>query len=162
MDAETLEAARSVAFRYLGYAARSQAEIERRLTKAEFAPDVVAAIVDEFTARGWLDDVKFAQDWVADRADRKRYGKSRLASELRNRGVDKETTQDALDTMDDASELARALAAARPKWRADVMNEADRDTLQSEKRKLAGFLQRRGFSWGIITQVFAELTANTE
>ena len=61
MEAGMLEAARAVAFRYLGYAARSQAEIERRLIKAEFTPDVIATVVAEMTAQGFLDDEKFAQ-----------------------------------------------------------------------------------------------------
>src|SRR5690348_5028226 len=160
MDKEILEAARAVAFRFLGYTARSRAEIERRLERAEFAPDVIAAVTAEMAAAGWLDDERFARDWVGDRADRKMYGRGRLAAELRRRGVDKETVAEALEPLDEESESRRAHAALKDRLRPELLAEADAETRQAEKRKLAGFLQRRGFSWQIITQVLDEAMKN--
>ncbi len=157
-----LEAARAVAFRYLGYAARSQAEIERRLTRDEYTPEVIAAVIAEFTAQGWLDDTKFAQDWLADRADRKKYGKGRLAAELKRKGVDRETLNAALEAVDEEAELERARAAARQKWRHESFVGLDRNEIQAEKRRCGDFLLRRGFAWPVITQVLQELLANQE
>ena len=162
INKETLEAARNVAFRYLGYAARSRAEIERRLLKDDFPPEVIAAVVEEFTADGWLDDAQFAQDWIADRADRKLYGRERLRAELKQRGVDKELVQAALDTGDDEAEKARARAALGRRWRPELLAQADPEQRAAEKRKLSGFLQRRGFTWNIIRQVMSETMSNTE
>jgi regulatory protein len=159
---EALEAARAVAFRYLGYAARSRAEIERRLTRDGFEPDVIATVADEMTAAGWLDDVKFAQDWVEDRADRKQYGRGRLAAELQRRGVDRETAASALNTIDEEAELRRARAATAHRWRPERFAALDSAGRQAEKRRCADFLQRRGFGWPIIVQVLAELMANEE
>ncbi|HZT41046.1 MAG TPA: regulatory protein RecX [Chthonomonadaceae bacterium] len=160
MNKEELEAARAVALRFMGYTARSRAEVERRLTRAEFPPEVVTAVLDELEERGWLDDAQLAQAWVADRADRKKYGRRRLAAELKRKGVDKETLQEAVGAIADADEMERALAAARMKWHPEVLETADSSALQAEKRRLAEFLQRRGFSWEIITQVLAQLMAN--
>jgi regulatory protein len=157
-----LEAARVVAFRYLGYAARSQAEMERRLARDEFAPEVIAAVIAECVAQGWLDDDRFAQDWVADRADRKRYGKGRLAAELKRKGVDRETLNAALDAVTPEEELARALAAARQKWRPENLAELEGPALQAEKRRCSEFLLRRGFGWSVITQVLQALTSKQE
>lgn len=160
MNKEELEAARAVALHFMGYTARSRAEVERRLTRAEYAPEVIAAVLAELEERGWLDDTQLAQTWVADRADRKKYGRRRLAAELQRKGVDKETLQEAVGAIADTEELERALAAARLKWRPEIVETADSSTLQAEKRRLAAFLQRRGFSWEIITQVLAQLMAN--
>jgi regulatory protein len=157
-----LEAARTVAFRYLGYAARSQAEMERRLQRDEFAPDVITAVIAECVAQGWLDDVKFAQDWVADRADRKKYGKGRLAAELKRKGVDRETLDVALRAVEPEEELARARAAARHKWKPESFQGLENAALQSEKRRCSDFLLRRGFGWPVIAQVLHELVANQE
>ena len=44
MNAEDLEAARAVAFRFIGYAARSRSEMEKRLEREEYAPDIIAAV----------------------------------------------------------------------------------------------------------------------
>jgi regulatory protein len=162
MDRQALEAARAVAFRFLGYAARSRAEIERRLAKADFEPDVIEAVVAELEARKWIDDAQFAQDWVADRADRKLYGRGRLAAELRTRGVDRESVDAALETVNEEAELSRARAALDRKWRTETLPALEGEALQAEKRRLANFLQRRGFSWHIITQVLAERVVNNE
>jgi len=162
MDAETLEAARAVAFRYLGYAARSRSEIERRLERADFDPAVIAQVVSEMETGGWLDDRRFASDWVADRADRKQYGRARLAAELRRRGVEAEAVDDALSTVDVEAEVRRALAAARGRWHPETIDLGDRAAVENEKRRLASFLQRRGFAWDIIKEVFNRLTANKD
>ena len=159
MNKEELEAARAVALRFMGYTARSRAEVERRLERVEFAPEVVAAVLAELEERGWLDDAQLAQAWVSDRADRKKYGRRRLAAELKRKGVEKETLQEAVGAIADEEELERALAAARLKWHPEILETADRAALQTEKRRLSEFLQRRGFSWEIITQVLAQLMA---
>jgi regulatory protein len=132
------------------------------LARADFAPDIIEKILAECEAAGWIDDEAFAQRWVEDRADRKKFGAARLAAELRRKGIDKETVTEALSATSEEEELERARAAARSKWRADVVDGLAAEELETEKRKLANFLQRRGFSWRIITQVLAETMANRE
>ncbi len=155
--ADTMEEARAVAYRFLGYAARSRSEIEKRLERDEFTPEIIAAILAECEAQGWVDDTKFAGDWIADRADRKKYGKTRLKMELQRKGIDKETLNEALDKVDDEDEFKRALAAAQSKWRPDTFFGLPRDAQQAEKQRLSNFLMRRGFTWATIKQVLAEL-----
>ena len=155
-----IESARGVAYRFIGYAARSRSEMEKRLEREEFAPDVIAAVIAECEAAGWIDDAKFANDWIADRADRKKFGKTRLKMELQRKGIDKDTVSEALDKMDDDAELLRARGAAQAKWKPDVFALLDRNEKQAEKQKLANFLMRRGFAWSTIKQVLAELMAN--
>lgn len=162
MNPQDREAARAVAFRFLGFAARSRAEIEKRLERDEFASEIIASVVEELEALGYLDDTRFARDWVADRADRKKYGRTRLAAELQRKGVDRETIRETLETVEDTEERERALQAARSKWQPHRMEGADRETILAEKRRLANFLQRRGFSWPIIEQVLKELMQNSE
>ena len=88
MKSLDIEAARTVAFRFLGYSARTRAEIEQRLSRDEFPDEIVAQVVRELEADGYLDDAGFARRWVEDRADRKRYGRARLASELNGWKID--------------------------------------------------------------------------
>lgn len=161
-NSEILEAALNVAFRYLGYSARSRSEMERRLERAGFEPDIIDKVVSELEARDWLDDSKFAQDWVEDRADRKRYGRRRLAQELRNKGIERDQIDAALETIETEDEVTRALAAARTRWDSQTLSQADFQTQQSEKRRMAQFLQRRGFTWEVISQVFLAFFSTTE
>lgn len=159
MEPNDLEAARGVALRFLGYSARSRSEMQKRLERDEFTPEVIAAVLAEMEAHNWVNDAQFARDWVEDRADRKKYGKSRLAAELRRKGVDKDEVTAALGAVNEEDELERARAAAASKWKLDA-SETDREAIEAEKRRVAGFLQRRGFGWSIITKVLAEHTAN--
>ncbi len=161
MEPNNLEAARGVALRFLGYSARSRSEMQKRLERDAFTPEVIAAVLAELEARNWVNDAQFAQDWVADRADRKKYGKTRLAAELRRKGIDKDEVTAVIGTVQETDELARARSAAASRWKLSE-EETDREAIQAEKRRIAGFLQRRGFGWGIITQVLAERAANQQ
>jgi regulatory protein len=161
MEPNDLEAARGVALRFLGYSARSRSEMQKRLERDAFAPEVIAAVLAELEARNWVNDAQFARDWVEDRADRKKYGKGRLAAELRRKGVDKDEVTAAIETVEEEDEVARARGAAASRWKLSP-EETDREAIQAEKRRVASFLQRRGFGWGIITQVLAEHAANQE
>lgn len=158
---DDLESARNIAYRFLGYSARSRAEVEKRLERSEFTPEIIQAVIDEFELKGYLNDEKFAKDWIADRADRKNYGRNRLAAELNRKGVSRETIKETLDANDDEeSEFRRALESAKSKWKLNSDLETTTDEINSEKRRVSGFLQRRGFSFQIIKKVLAELMSN--
>jgi regulatory protein len=158
MEKLTLDEARAVALRYLGYAARSRAEMERRLERDGFSEAIIAQALEEIEARGWVDDRAYADAWIADRADRKSSGKRLLAQELQRKGIEKQTLQEALSQIAPEDEKERALTAALKKWQPS----GDPALLAKEKRRLSDYLMRRGFSWDTIKQVFAELPSNGE
>jgi regulatory protein len=181
--------ARQAAERFIDYQARSSAEVRRRLGRAGFDEDVVERVVSELESAGLLDDAQFSAAWVESRARSKKIGPSRLAAELRQRGISKEDTESALEQLDPDSALQNALALARKKLGVEEIGgrgeaasperptalpaerpvSSDRSdsprTIHpspEEKRRLAAFLQRRGYNWDIIQQVFAELFQNTD
>ncbi len=156
-----IETARAVAFRYLGYSARTRAEIEQRLLRDEFPGDIVAKVVDELHASGYLDDTAYARQWVEDRADRKRYGRVRLAAELNRKGIGRETASEALSGIEEDDEFRRAFQAAASRWAAEDPLALDWQLLQKEKSRISGFLMRRGFTWQTIKKVLDSLTENT-
>lgn len=161
MEAETLEAARQVASRFLEYSPRSRAEVERRLERAGFPADVRAAVVEECAAAGWIDDEALSTAWVADRADRKSYGRLRIASELKRKGVARETVDAAVEAMQGEQELARAMAAVAGRWSLADFQGLRGAARQAARRRCAGFLQRRGFAWEIVEQVLGALDSNS-
>jgi regulatory protein len=165
MDADAdgesrLERARAVALRFLGYSARSSAEVRRRLERGGFDAETINAVVAEMESAGWLDDGKFARDWIEDRSDRKGYGRTRLAAELQRRGVDREVVERTADAIRPDDEFRRALAAARPRFSSEALSGQEPAAAERERRRIAGFLQRRGFDWDIIKEVIRELAEN--
>ena len=147
LKAETARKARESALRLINYRDRSKSEIRKRLIGSEFPEDIVEEVIDQLSRAGLLDDEKFSRDWVKSRTAAKPMGRSRLAWELKSKGVDAPTVEGALDGLDDEAEfeLARKVAEAR-------LRKIDRDD-PSLKDKLGSFLRRRGFSWDVIAKV---------
>jgi regulatory protein len=156
LRAETVRKARERALGLISYRDRSKDEVRRRLVGSDFPEDVVLEVVEQLSNVELLDDDKFSRDWVKARTQSKPMGRARLSSELRSRGVDKETVENALSCLDETAEyrLAHELAVRR----LDKMDRGD----PSLRKKLASFLARRGFGWGIVGEVMESLRSEWE
>lgn len=86
------------------------------------------------------------------RQKRKSLSKRALRAELVRRGVEREAIDEALGRVSGEDEYAAALALAEV--RASRLTGLDRET---KYRRLAGVLQRRGFSGGIVTSVLKQV-----
>ena len=145
--------ARDAALSLLSHRARSAAELTRRLRRKGFDGEVAEETVGRLGELGMVDDAAFAESFVRDRVRLRPQGKRRLASELRARGVDAETASAAIGEVmegENATELdlARA-AAARGKPR------PGEDPARA-RRRLHGFLARRGFGGDAVRAVLRE------
>lgn len=143
------ESAYEDALRFLSYRPRSATEVRRYLEKRQ----IEAAVADEVLARliraGLVNDRQFARFWVESRESARPKGCWALREELRGKGVDSEAIEAAVQ---DVNEEQSALAAARQ--RASRWTSLDEQTF---RRRLLGFLQRRGFSYGISRRVTARM-----
>lgn len=118
----------------------SRIELVRKLLQSGHAEEEIAALLDEFEARNWLSDRRYAESYVADH--RARSGPVKLAYELRMRGVADSTIDTVLAETRD-SELARAREIWRKKFGKPAVDAP-------EKAKQMRFLQGRGFSQEVI------------
>jgi regulatory protein len=154
--AETRRRAREDAYRLLSFRARAEHEIADRLRRKGYEETIVAETVESLRTSGFLNDDTFAAGWVEARGRTR--GNRALAHELRQKGVDAETASRALsEARDDETERAAARAAAIKK-----VGQRPADQSREARARLAAFLQRRGFGWGIIRPVLNELYAGTE
>jgi len=135
------ESARSIALRALGRRAASRQELDRTLERRDVQPEVRAAVLDRLELEGLVDDAQLARDTAERLRERKHLGERGIAAELRKRGLD----PDELDDVDRDDELQRAIDAAAERRRR--MGSLDDETAE---RRLAGWLQRRGFSGGTV------------
>ncbi|MCX8053688.1 MAG: recombination regulator RecX [Armatimonadetes bacterium] len=149
--AETVRKARERALKLIGYRDRSESEIRKRLIGSNFPEDVVEEVVDQLSRSGLLDDLKFSRDWVKSRTASKPMGRTRLAFELRSKGVDAPIVEEVLEALNPEAEYELALSAAEARLR--KLNRDDPST----SNKLSSFLQRRGFSWDVIERVLNAL-----
>ena len=138
--------------RKLTVRARTRTELADALTSAEIPEHIATPVLDRMTEVGLVDDAAFAQEWVASRQGRRNLSRRKLADELRRKGVAPETISLAVDTVDDSDEYAAALDLARRK-----APSLARHDLVTQRRRLAGVLDRRGFSSGVVQRVLREV-----
>jgi regulatory protein len=143
-------AARLAAADLLSRRAWTAAELTRRLARRGAPADVAAAVVADLTGRGYVDDAAFARHFVETRAARG-YGASRLAAELRARGVAQAHIADALEALggDTALEQARAIARRR-------LPALRRVAPERAAGRLRDHLLRRGFAPAVVVRVVRE------
>lgn len=142
---------------YLAARACSTREIELKLLRAGYRPSTVEMVIYKLQRENLLDDADFARQWVESRQNHK-LGRSRIAQELRRKGVSQEEAEDALSVIDDNDQLTGAIAlaekaAARIKPGEDMRKAASR---------IAGMLARRGYSWDIAKQAILHALSNED
>ena len=112
-------------------------ELREKLGAQGFEAATVRGVVDEFIERGYLNDERYARQFVAYHAERG-HGPLRIQRELAQRGLDAALIDEALAEAEDWTQRARELRIRRfgltipERW--------------PEKAKQARFLQYRGFS----------------
>lgn len=125
---------------FLSFRPRSEEEVRRYLSRRQTPPDLADRLVSRLRQSGLLDDEAFARYWVENRETFSPRSVRALRTELRSKGIDDSTIAAAVPNDDSAAAYDAASRRARR------LVSADRETF---RRKLLGFLQRRGFSYDV-------------
>ncbi len=145
--------AHEAALRMLANRSRSESEMRTRLKMRGFEPGAVDEEIDRLRSAGLLNDAQFAHAWVEDRKRLAPRGRRMLRYELLGRGIDPTAVAEATDNIDDA---AIALELARARARGSAL--ASYETFLT---KVGGFLQRRGFDYGVVAATTRLVWAET-
>ena len=114
--------------------------MEAYLKRRQYAPEVIAAVMDKLKDYGFIDDEQLSQRAV-DTLSRQRLGRGAIERKLRQRGVDKDLAREALNAYQPEDENENARELARTLW------ERYRDEEPRKRwQKTAAALARRGFS----------------
>lgn len=124
-------------------------ELRERLER-RFSKDEAAEALDYLDDLGYLDDLRFAANYVQYRNRNRPTGNYLLRLELRNKGITDEDIDQVLNAADLEYELALSLAKQR-------MGSLERVEALVRIRRLYGLLQRRGFPSPIARRVVGEL-----
>jgi regulatory protein len=137
------------ALRLLAARSRSTAEIRRRLRRdGDGAADRIERVVGTLVSRGFLDDAAHARAVTRSRVRSRAASSRRIEQELRRQGVASDVATEAVNEVfaDEAvDEGAVALAVARK--RAALLADLPAPV---QRRRLYGFLARRGYSPDIV------------
>jgi regulatory protein len=144
------------ALKFISLRLRSENEVLRHLRDHQIPEEIITGVIERLKRSGLVDDLRFAQTWVENRNDFRPRSQRALMNELRQKGISSEVIDQVIKESDDdvsayqvAEKQSRKLKnLERPEFR----------------RKLAGYLARRGFSYETITpvvdRVWAEQRSN--
>ena len=99
-------AAREKALRLLEFRAHSEKELCDKLIRAGAKKDDLPSIIEFLKEYGFLNDGEYAQRLARDLQNVKKFGKRRIAQELKSRGIDGDDLECALAELSDDSEEA--------------------------------------------------------
>ena len=132
--------AKKKAMDLLLYKNRTEKELYDKLTERGFNDDEAKEAIEYVKSFGYLNDENYAEYYVSSRGSKK--GRASIKRELRDKGVDEELIESALEGLPCEDETILELL----KKKAGAPHKLD----EKEFRRLYGFFLRSGFSTGAI------------
>lgn len=151
ISAEDENKAINYALNLLSYRQRSEKEVYLSLKRKGFEENQIKNAIEYCKENNYLDDKLFAESYINDKLNLNKFGTERIKYELIIKGISKEIV-DRLLIVDSEEQyhMAKALAEKR-------LNTYKNDNKNATYRKLSGFLQRKGYSYEIISKVMKEI-----
>ena len=127
-------------------------QMEQRLAREGFSTKVIATTIEELIHSGHIRDRKYAENWIVRRQKSNPRGKTVLKNELVDKGIDRETAEQVVSKVETEDEMKVALQIAKKR-----MKQYKRLPIHVAKRRLHGFLARRGFGAEIVRHVLEQV-----
>ena len=156
-EADPYSIAYTIALNALVARAKSKGELLAHLKKRGVEDDVAQATIFRLQENGLINDSEFAKAWTQSRHTSKKLSKRIIAGELRTRGVDQSSIDEALDEINDESEYRTAFSLGMKKY-----NTMSRLEPEVQIRRIQSLLQRKGFSLPTIARVIRELDVQSD
>lgn len=150
------EVAREICLRLLAVRPRTRAELAQALRKRGIDNEAASEVLNRYDEVGMIDDAAFAKAWVTSRHHGRGLASRALAQELRQRGVSKEDTDEALSELDSETEAQTALDLATRKLR------SMHGQPEAIFRRLVGMLARKGYPPGVALRAVKEALASRD
>ena len=155
-----LAEALSAALSCLAYRPRSRTELQRHLRRKGHAEGPAQTAIGRCEELGYINDRAFALSFVRDRIRFRPSGRRRLMSELRARGVGAADADAALDeAFGEFAVSEQDLLYQSAARRARTLQSIERS---AARRRLFGYLLRRGFAGADVRLVVDELLPESE
>jgi regulatory protein len=123
--------------------ARSEWELRDYLRRKEYEPDVIEKTIQHLRNRGYVDDYKFAESWVATRRLLKATSQRKLSLELKQKRIADDIIQQVLS--EDETDERQVLR--------DLVAKKRTQTRYQDEQKLLAYLMRQGFSYDDVRSV---------
>lgn len=137
---DVLYEAKTYAVDLLGKFSYTYRGMIRKLVQKGYDEDIALEVARHYKELGYLDDLKYAINYIRDAAQFKYHGPARIKYDLRQKGVLDDVIDDAFYETDiDFDEILLNLAKAKAEGE-DLSDRKKRD-------KIVGYLSRKGFDY---------------
>ena len=151
-DEERFRKAQQIVFRLLKFRLRSEKELQRKLKEKKLPGPIIKQTIQYFKDLELIDDHKFAQQWTSSRL-KKPFGLNRIRLELKDKGIDVDIIDEALKSAENQYDELK-IVTELAQYRASKHRNADPERI---KRRIYGYLLRRGFSMNNIIKAIKTL-----
>ncbi len=128
-------------------------DIELRLRKwGAHSGQVTEAITGQLVREGYIDEARFASAFVNDKLKYNRWGRVKIRYGLRSRGIDDDTAEQALSTIDE--KLYREIAERHI---AGILSSAKTSDPRALFAKVVRSMQSKGFEYPVIKEITEKL-----
>ncbi len=114
--------------------------------------DDADVIVEALEADGFIDDARYARMYCESKVRHQRWGRVKIAFQLRGKGMSQDVVSQALATVDEELYMTVAVSLAQSKWDALCGDEMLR------KQKVSAYLLSRGFEYDVISQAIENVS----
>ena len=130
--------AKDYAAKLLGFCDRSEKEIREKILRKGYSEQECEEAIAFCREYGYINDSRFANHFVHDSVEIKKFGKRRIKQEMRMKGVDEEVIEEALENITNEKEMLKSEMDRR----FGSLDFKD----PKVKNKVFGYFLRRGFA----------------
>lgn len=150
MDTTVYIRAQDTAARYLGYKMRTKREVAEKLKDSGYSKSICERVLQSLEKYDYINDDIYCKKYIKETLRLRPKGKFLIRQELKLKGIDEEIVDKAIENAEiDESEIAKNLLMKKYEDFAHMDNK--------ELSRVYGFLQRRGFSYGVIKEAVSDL-----
>ncbi len=139
--------AKEKSFSYLSYKPRTYKEVTSKLKIEQFSEEVIDSIMKFLQKYDYVNDEKYAEEFVRSRVSSKGLGRHRLESELKQKGIDSNIINKIFSEYE-FDELEMVIQHIYKKTNGNKRIET------KEKNRCFNYLLRKGFSYELINKGF--------
>lgn len=137
---------------YCAYQERCHKEVQQKLKDMHMIPEAIDVVIAHLLEHNFLNEERFAKTFVMGKFKIKKWGRRRLALELKQKDISKYNINLALNTIGDEEYIDTFNALAEKK--AQSIRESN---ILKKKKKLADYLLYRGWEPHLVYEKVNEL-----
>ncbi len=140
------------ALHFLSFQMRSEYEVKKKLLDAGHGEAVVLEAVRKLESLGFLNDQTYSKALLETKKRTLKKGPRAIRQDLKKKGIDKALQDEVLETFTEEEQLEIAMQLAEKEVRA-----GSRRTPMQLKQKIQDVLMRKGYSFGIVSDVLERI-----